>query len=112
LTDPSVARTTLVIDPEQLESNAVFEHIRKDPQVLPGLSSPSIRSSERNGMGTDMGSQGETATRSASRSGLSGETAAVNRMVDEDEGAGVGSGSGGPGLSTSIVGSLRSGKLK
>ncbi|KAK3829382.1 MAG: hypothetical protein J3Q66DRAFT_28905 [Benniella sp.] len=88
LTDP---RSTLVVDPEQLESNAVFEHIRKDPQALPGLLSPSIRSSERSGTGTDMGTQGKTATRSASRSGLSGKTAAVNRMVDEDEGAGVGS---------------------
>ncbi|KAF9366573.1 hypothetical protein BGX34_000593 [Mortierella sp. NVP85] len=111
LTEPSAARSTIVIDPEQLESNAVFEHIRKDPQALPGLLSPSIRSSERNGTGTDMGTQGETATRSASRSGLSGKTAAVNRMVDEDDGAGVGSSSGGPGLSTSIVDSLRSGKL-
>ncbi|KAF8930739.1 hypothetical protein BGZ58_008068 [Dissophora ornata] len=37
--EQSTNRTTIVVDPDQLEANAIFEHFRKGPQALPISSS-------------------------------------------------------------------------
>ncbi|KAG0229391.1 hypothetical protein BGX31_006201 [Mortierella sp. GBA43] len=39
--NPGERSTVVVVDPDHLETNAIYEHVRKGPQALPGASSPS-----------------------------------------------------------------------